>query len=98
MAKRNSRQQTKHNGKVRKIARELESEGWSVQADLPGYDKPGPIGKHRHIPDIRAAKAGAEKLIEVETSDTMQSDRKQHETFRRRAAQKPRTSFQIEEA
>lgn len=98
MAKRDSQQQTKHNEKVRQIAQKLESEGWNIQVDLPGHDKPESIGKHKRIPDIRATKAGAERLIEVETPETMQSDKKQHETFRRRAAQKPRTTFRIEEA
>jgi len=98
MAKRSSQQQTKHDRKVRQIAQKLKSERWAVQADLAGYDKPDPVGKDKHIPDIRATKAGAERLIEVETPETMQSDKKQHETFRRSAAQKPRTTFKIEEA
>jgi len=98
MAKRSSKQQAKHDVKVRQIAQKLKREGWIVQADLLGYDKPDPIGKYKCIPDIRATKAGAERLIEVETPETMQIDKKQHKVFRRSAAQKPRTTFQIEEA
>ena len=95
MAKRSSK--TKHNEKVKQIAQKYKREGWNVQADLSGCDKPNPIGKHQRIPDIRATKKGAERLIEVETQETMRSDKKQHETFRRRSAQKPRSTFSIEE-
>ncbi len=98
MAKRKSKQASKHDKKVRQIAQQLKKDGWNVKADLSGFDKPDPIGKKGHIPDISATKAGAERIIEVETKDTLQSDKKQQATFRRRAAQKPRTSFRIEEA
>lgn len=97
MAKRSSNQKSKHDKKVKQIAQKLINEGWQVQADLLGYDKPDPIGKYKKIPDIRARKAGAEHIIEVETPETIQSDKKQHETFRRSAAQKPRTTFKLEE-
>jgi hypothetical protein len=76
----------------------MEGEGWTVQADLPGYDRPDPIGKDKHVPDIVATKTGARKIIEVETPETMEADKKQHEAFRRSAARKKRTAFQIEEA
>ena len=99
MAKRSPKDQTRHNAKVRQITNRLQKEGWQVEADhLPGFDKPNPIGKTNRIPDIVARKRGAEQIIEVETSDTMEKDKKQHETFRRRAAQKKRTSFHIEES
>lgn len=98
MAKRKPQQQTKHDRKVRKRAQELKNQGWDVQADLPGFDRPDLIGNDKRVPDIQARKAGAERLIEVETPETMGSDKKQQETFRRSAAQKPRTTFQVEEA
>lgn len=98
MASRIKSQQSKHDQKVKKIAKKLEEEGWTVQADLPGHDQPDPIGKKKRIPDIVATKSGAERIYEVETKETMSSDKEQQSTFRRRAAQKPRTKFIIEEA
>jgi len=98
MAKRTKSQQTKHDRKVGQIAERLKRQGWIVEADLSGYERPGAIGKDQHIPDIVARKSGAERIIEVETPETMEVDKKQHEAFRRSAARKKRTSFQIEEA
>jgi len=98
MAKRSSSQQTKHDRKVKQIAKQLERDDWNVQADLPGYDRPDPIGKDKHIPDLVATKAGATRIYEIETPETMEADKKQHEAFRRSAAQRKRTSFKVEEA
>ena len=96
MTKRNPRKQNKHDSKARRIANELRRKGWNVKADLEGYDRPDPIGKYGHIPDVQAEKAGAKRLIEVETEDTLQKDKKQHEAFRKSAAQRNRTKFEIE--
>lgn len=96
MAKRNSKSQSKHDFKVRQTAKKLERQGWDVDADIPGFQQPDPIGKFR--PDIRARKRGAERIIEVETPETMEKDEKQHQAFRRSAAQKKRTTFKIEKA
>ena len=98
MARRQKPQQNKHDKKVGEIARELEAQGWTVQADLPGHDEPDPIGKDGFIPDVVATKAGAKRIIEVETPESLEKDRKQQEAFRRSAAQQTRTSFTIEEA
>jgi len=96
MAKRSKRRQSKHDQKVRQIAHEHKRQGWNVEADVSGYDTPDGIGKGNRVPDIRATKAGAERIIEVETPDTVDKDRKQHETFRRSAGQKSRSTFRIE--
>ncbi|MFW6132213.1 MAG: hypothetical protein ACOC5F_06425 [Candidatus Aminicenantaceae bacterium] len=98
MPKRSPRKQSEHNSKVRNIARKLKREGWHVQADISGFDKPDPIGNKNMIPDITAQKRGAKKIIEVETPETMEKDKKQHETFKRSAGQQKRTKFEIEEA
>ncbi len=97
MAKRKPGQLSRHDKKVKQLADQLEKQGWDVQADLPGYDEPDPIGSRGHIPDVLARKSGAEKIIEVETEASMKKDKKQHEAFRRRAGQKPRSTFTIEE-
>ncbi|MBU4226471.1 MAG: hypothetical protein KKC71_11720 [Chloroflexi bacterium] len=95
MAKRGKKDQEKHDAVVRREANKLKREGWNVEADIPGFDKPKPIGKDQKVPDIRAIKAGAEKIIEVETPDTIEKDKDQQATFRRRAGQKQRTSFEV---
>lgn len=89
--------QSKHDVKVKEKANSLKKQGWKVKADVKGYDRPDPIGKYKCIPDIQAEKAGARKIIEVETKDTMQKDKKQQETFRRSAARRKKTSFEIVE-
>lgn len=96
MSKRSPQQQSKHDRKVRQIAQQLERQGWNVEADVSGYKSPKGIGKDGRIPDIRATKSGAERLVEVETPATLQKDKKQHEAFRRSAAQKNRSTFRIE--
>jgi len=98
MPKRTSRKQSQHNAKVKQIANKLKREGWNVQADVPGFDQPNAIGKNNLIPDITAKKSGAKRIIEVETPETMNKDKKQHETFRRSASQQRRAKFEIEEA
>lgn len=95
MKKSPSRQST-HDRKVRQTARKLTGEGWNVKADLSEYQKPAPIGRDRRVPDIEATKRGHRKIIEVETPDTIERDRKQQATFRRHAGQKPNTTFDIE--
>lgn len=98
MAKRSASKQTKHDSKVKQIAQQLQKQRYSVKADLPGYPHPAPIGKGKRRPDIVAEKGGKRKIIEVETPETTERDKKQHATFRRSAAQKRNTSFEIEVA
>ena len=94
--KRSPNRQSDHNLKIRQIEKKLINQGWNVKADLPGYEKPTPIGKSKRVPDIEATKRGHRKIIEVETPDTVNRDRKQQATFRRHAGQKPNTTFNIE--
>ena len=98
MAKRRRQRQKKHDQRVKQIANRLKRKGWDVKADIEGYDQPDAIGKNKRIPDIQATKAGATRLVEVETEDTMQAHSDQHSTFLRSAAQRKRTSFGLEEA
>jgi len=94
--KRSPSRQSVHDRKVRQTARKLTGEGWNVNADLSGYQRPKPIGMDRRVPDIEATKRGHRKIIEVETPDTLEKDKKQQATFRRHAGQKPNTTFNIE--
>ncbi len=91
MSKRNKT--TEHDKAVRKKANELKKEGWKVKADIPGFEKPSPVGRNELIPDIEATKAGAKRLYEIETPESMIPDKKQREVFRRHAKNKPRTTF-----
>ena len=91
MSKRNKT--TEHDKAVRKKANELKREGWEVKADISGFEKPSPVGRKELIPDIEATKAGAKRLYEIETPESMIPDKKQREVFRRHAKNKPRTTF-----
>lgn len=62
-----------HDNRVRREAAKLNSERWNIQADLPGYESPDPIGKDNRVPDILATKGNKVKIIEVETPDTVDS-------------------------
>lgn len=86
---------SKHDQTVEKLAKQLKNDGWTVEADLPDFDQPDPIGKGQFIPDIKAEKAGAERIVEVEGERETERDRKQQETFRRHSAQKNRSTFRI---
>ena len=95
MPKRRTQKQSAHDQKVRQIARKHKSGGWDVQADLKGLTRPAPIGRGKYIPDIVARKAGAKRIIEVETPDTLEKDKDQQATFRRSAGQQSRTTFEV---
>ena len=97
MARRTTKQQSKHDRKVREVAGRLMRDGWNVEADIPGFDRPDGIGKEGRVPDVFATKKGAERIIEVETQRTVRTDADQHATFRRSAGQKRRRTFKIEE-
>jgi hypothetical protein len=90
--------QTKHDRKVASIAKNYERKGWKVRADLPGYQKPKPIGKSKRIPDVIATRPGTRHIVEVETKDTLESHKRQQSTFRRSASQRNRTKYREEVA
>ena len=83
MAKRSSSGQSAHDREVLKVVRQLKRDGWDVSADLPAFPKPAPIGAEGRIPDVEAHKRGHRKLVEVETPESLETDRDQQETFRR---------------
>lgn len=93
--KRSLSRQNTHNQKVREVAVKLTRQGWNVRADIPGYGKPRPIGNERRVPDIETTKRGHRRIVEVETPDTIDRDKKQLEIFRRHAGQKPNTTFDV---
>lgn len=96
MTRRKKADQSEHDRCVREHANKLKRNGYSVRADILGFKKPDPIGKDKRIPDIEARKGSRCKLIEVETESSLYTDKKQQSTFRRSAAQRKGTTFQIE--
>ncbi len=96
MANRSASKQTEHNTMVNQLAKQLRRQGYNVKADLPGYPRPTPIGKDKKRPDIEATKGAKRKIIEVETSETIERDKKQHTAFRKSAARRSNTSFEME--
>ena len=90
---RQKRNQTTHDRRVRALANMLKNQGWQVQADLPNFDPPDPIGKDERIPDIFATQGDRTKIIEVETPSTFDAHQDQHSTFKRSAAQRERGSL-----
>jgi len=90
---RSRKSQTKHNTKVRSIARRLERQGFDVKADVRGYIQPDTIRGFR--PDVVGIKGRQRKIHEVETKDSMDSarDESQQKAFRQAADQSKNTTF-----
>lgn len=65
--------QNKHDRKVKEVAKDYGARGYDVLADVPGYPKPPTIGGYR--PDVVARKGGQETVVEVETPDSVNSER-----------------------
>ena len=90
---RSRRSQSKHDTKVRSIARKLEKQGFDVKADIPGYVQPDTIRGFR--PDVIGIKGRQRKIHEVETQDSVDSarDQSQQRAFRQAADQSKNTTF-----
>lgn len=93
MTRRSTRSQTKHDRKVAALAANLERQGFSVQADIPGYAKPTTFGSLR--PDVIGRKGKERRIYEVETPDTVDSarDQKQQAEFKDVADRNRKTVF-----
>ena len=85
--------QSKHDRKVLQIVMEYINKGYQIKADIPGYSKPGPILGYR--PDIVASKGDHKTIIEVETPDSIGSDRDlaQQKAFRQAAEGEPKIHY-----
>lgn len=90
---RSKRSQSKHDGEVRRVARQLEKKDFNVEADVSGYARPDTIGGFR--PDVVARKGRERKIIEVETPDSVDSarDSEQQQAFRQAARRSAKTTF-----
>lgn len=83
--KRTHDKQMNHDICVEKKATELKNEGYMVEADLEGWPKPPQI--EGYIPDIFAhvRKTNVTRICEVETEETINTDREQWMAFKRYA-------------
>lgn len=99
MAKRNPDEQTCHNYAVKKSAAQYVALGYTVQADVVGYDRPVNLrvdGVSKR-PDIIAKKGRITKVIEWETPDSMQKDHEQHRILRTWARRTKNAEFHVRE-
>lgn len=96
MGNRNPEAQSKHDQKVKEIADAYKSESYEVYADIKGYGQPHK--RNGYIPDVVAKKNGKEIIIEVETSDSIKTDKEQQNAFRRYANARSNVTFKIEMA
>ena len=93
MPKRSKKSQSKHDAEVRKIAKALKNQGFEVEADIQGFPQPSTINGYR--PDVIAKKGQQKKIIEVETSESVDSarDQKQQQAFINKAQRSKNTTF-----
>ena len=90
---RSKNSQTKHDREVRRQAHLLELQGYEVKADLKGFKQPETIGGYR--PDVIGKKGVNRQIVEVETTDSVDSarDRAQQQSFRKAADRSKKTTF-----
>ena len=90
---RSNKSQTDHDALVQRIAKQLDEEGYDVQADVSGFPQPATIGGLR--PDVIGKKPGKRKIIEVETPDSLKDTRaeKQRQAFKDAADRSKKTTF-----
>lgn len=79
---RSGRSQSKHDRKVRALANKHDKRRNKVRADVDGY--PQPETKFGRRPDVFVEHQKGELLYEVETEDSIDTERakKQHQAFR----------------
>jgi hypothetical protein len=90
---RSKNSQSKHDAKVRQVARQFAGQGYKVDADVSGFPQPDTVRRFR--PDVVAHKGRERKIVEVETRDSVDSarDQKQQRAFRQAAQQSKNTTF-----
>lgn len=93
MLKRTKTGQRQHDLEVLRWAKQKKKEGFSVDADLPGWPKPSKV--KGDIPDAFAIRGREKKLLEVETIDTLSSDQQQRSKFRKWSATNKNKTFYV---
>jgi len=89
--KRTKKGQGAHDRGVINWVKNMQSQGFEVKADLPGMKKPDSI--HGKVPDGYAKKGKIEKMVEVETPETLKSDVDQRAKFRKWSGKNPNRTF-----
>ena len=85
--------QKSHDEAVLNSVKYYENQGFKVKADLPGYNKPDKIkGK---IPDLIAKNNSSEIVLEVETPQTVETDKKQISVFKEYADRSKNRKFRL---
>ena len=84
-----------HDSCVENIASGYSKAGWTVYADLEGYEAPSLIGGKK--PDVYATYRNSEIVFEVETDESMDSDhaKEQRAAFKQWASQSSTKSFNL---
>ncbi len=99
MTKRTKYEQTCHDAAVRRSASALKANRWRVKADVEGYNRPQTLsvdGENRR-PDIIATKNGETRIIEWETPNSIDKDKKQHQVFRKYARRHKNTHTSVKQ-
>jgi hypothetical protein len=82
--RRPTKEQSRHDELVRRVAGGYKSQGWKVAADGESYHKPRTIFGRR--PDVIATKGAKTRIVEVETKSSMPTDASQRNAFKRFAS------------
>ena len=93
MGRRTKTGQKKHDQGVLRSAEYYRKQGYQVKADLPGMEQPESINRRR--PDLIAKKGREEIILEVETKNTIDSDKSQHQAFKKYADKSKNRKFRI---
>jgi arginine/ornithine N-succinyltransferase beta subunit len=70
-----------HDKCIENVAKNLNNEGFTVEADIENWNRPPAI--NGYIPDIRAVRDGLIRIYEVETVQTLDEDVEQQRTFQK---------------
>ena len=93
MANRTTERQTKHDKKVSEEANDYANKGYKVWADLKGWGMPSERNGYR--PDVVAKSSVKEIIVEVETDDSIETDKDQISAFKKYAEARPNVEFKL---
>lgn len=88
--------ETRHDEEVKKAILRLKRQGFgNLKADLPGFEKPNPIGQRGFIPDFQASKQGKVVIGEVEEEKQLLNQTNQIGAFRKSVGQNRSREFTL---
>lgn len=87
---------TRHDQEVKRAVSRLRRMDYgNIQADLPGYNQPNPVGQKGFIPDFQASKPGKVIIGEIEEEKQVPSQSEQISAFRKSAGQSKNKEFML---